>query len=140
MANRNDNRGSSGHDGNGMDENNMYHWPGGLSFKEALSQPLTREQVFGLWCDQRRPMGMPYGVQGSTSTLSTATESQHNFEASQHLVPLSQTTDPTPTLVRGLGWSIMEDKKLCHAWVKVSTDPIVVSDQKKLSFWKKNTP
>ncbi|GAB2212689.1 hypothetical protein Drorol1_Dr00020670 [Drosera rotundifolia] len=47
----------------------------------------------------------------------------------------SQTSEQNSTIARGINWSILEDTRLCDAWVRVSTDPITGSDQKRQGFW-----
>ncbi|GAB2262746.1 hypothetical protein Droror1_Dr00003743 [Drosera rotundifolia] len=137
MANPNDNLDNRRHEGNRFNQNTVLDWPTGYSFQEALAQPLRRDEVFHQWRDQGRHMVMPYGLPGSSTTFSQASEEQHYFEARNQSDPVSQSTEPTQTISRGSGWSIMEDKKLCYAWTRVSEDPIVGSNKKKGSFWKR---
>ncbi|GAB2260883.1 hypothetical protein Droror1_Dr00011738 [Drosera rotundifolia] len=121
MANRNDNRGFRGHEGNRFNQNSMTDWPAGFSIQDALAQPLRREEVFQQLRDQGRPMSMPYGLQGSTTTFSAAKESQHYFQPSQQSDLLSQSTDPTPTMERAAHAYFRDQNnsrsfKLKHFW------------------------
>ncbi|GAB2241553.1 hypothetical protein Droror1_Dr00018328, partial [Drosera rotundifolia] len=81
MANPNDNLDNRRNEGNRFNQNTVLDWPTGYSFQEALAQPLRRDEVFHQWRDQGRRMVMPYGLPGSSTTFSQASEEQHYSEA-----------------------------------------------------------
>lgn len=143
MVNPSEDQGSfRGNDNNRYNQKNDFpDWPAGYSFQQSILQPLRGDEFFQQWRTQPRvaafaPHGysrypnssdfIRYGSQGSIASSSLAREDQS-----------CKPTEPTLPIARGSKWSIAEDEKLCHAWVRVSTDPVAGDSQKKLTFWKR---
>ncbi|GAB2289887.1 hypothetical protein Dimus_024188 [Dionaea muscipula] len=117
----------------------MVEWLAGLSFTNALAQPYNRDQLFQQYrssypTNLTPPEFMAHGSQGSTSRHPRQGQEHHHFQP-ELSEPRSQATESVFTGFRNGNWSILEDEKLCHAWVKISNDPITGSSQKAKTFW-----
>ena len=56
----------------------------------------------------------------------------------QSPLDLRPSPPPSPTTrKRGKGWDLSEDEQLCKSWLAVSQDPVIGSDQKNQTFWKR---
>ncbi|GAB2282200.1 hypothetical protein Dimus_016751 [Dionaea muscipula] len=132
------NRGSSHEYQFSQTNRNNIQWPRVYSLHHNFMHPFNHSQFFQQHRDEQRnaQFSGAYPTYPTPPTNNAYVfEDEHDHSQPSYKERPSQATEENSIGGKAVNWSILEDTRLCNAWVRISTDPITGNNRRKRTFW-----